>query len=61
MIETDAAYIEALNCFSFATQIWGAKQVDKYQDAQRAYEMGMKIYRENFVEKKICKEDDFEF
>jgi len=61
MLETESAYIEALNCFSFATQIWGAKQVDKYQDAQRAYEMGMKIYRENFVEKKVCKEDDFEF
>ena len=61
MSESDIAFIEAVNCFSFATQIWGSKQSDKYEEANRAYEMGMKIYREKFIEKNTCEEKEFEF
>lgn len=61
MIASDIAYIEALNCFEFANHIWSSRQAEKYEDAHKAYEMGMKIYNEKFVEKNTCVDDDFEF
>ena len=61
MSDTDAAFIEASNCFDFANHIWASRQSDKYDDAMKAYELGVKIYQEKFVEKKICDKDDFEF
>jgi hypothetical protein len=61
MSKTDEAYLEAMNCFSFANQIWAAGQKDRFDDAERAYSKGLEIYNENFVEKKICEDDDFEF
>mgnify|MGYP003333007093 FL=1 len=61
MRETDFAYIEAMNCLDFANHIWASRQKEKYEDARKAYEMGVKIYQEKFVEKKICVDDDFEF
>jgi hypothetical protein len=61
MSKTDEAYLEAMNCFSFANQIWASGQKDRFNDAEKAYSKGLKIYQENFVEKKICEDDDFEF
>jgi len=61
MSKNDEAYIEAMNCFGFANQIWASGQKDRFHDAERAYQKGIEIYQQNFVEKKICEDDDFEF
>jgi hypothetical protein len=61
MSDTDASYLEAMNCFEFAGHIWESRQKDKYEDAQKAYDLGIKIYNEKFVEKNTCVDDDFEF
>ncbi len=61
MSDTDAAFIEASNCFDFANHIWASRQKEKYDDAQKAYDLGVKIYEEKFVKKNACVDDDFEF
>jgi hypothetical protein len=61
MSKFDCAYIEASTCFEFATQIWRSRIKEKYADAATAFERGMKIYNENFVEKNICEDENFEF
>lgn len=61
MSDMDAAYIEASSCFEFANQIWRSRDKKRYGDAQRAFDSGMKIYNENFVEKNICEDEEFEF
>jgi hypothetical protein len=61
MSDTDCAYIEAMNCLDFANHIWASRQKEKYEDAQKAYDLGVKIYQEKFVKKNVCAEDDFEF
>jgi hypothetical protein len=50
-----------MNCLDFANHIWASRQKDKYEDAQKAYDLGVKIYEEKFVKKNVCAEDDFEF
>ena len=61
MSETDAAYIEASNCFDFANHIWASRQKDKYEDAQKAYDLGVQIYEKYFKEKNTCVDENFEF
>lgn len=61
MSDMDAAFIEASNCFDFANQIWASKDKKKYDQAQKSFEAGMKIYNEKFVEKNICEDENFEF
>ena len=61
MSDTDAAYIEASNCFDFANHIWASRQKDKYEDAQKAYDLGVEIYEKHFAEKKSCVDENFEF
>jgi hypothetical protein len=61
MSSIDAAFIEASNCFDFANHIWLSRQKERYDDAKKAFDMGMKIYNEYFAEKNTCAEEEFEF
>lgn len=61
MISLEEAYIEAMNCFMFANQVWASGQKERFNDAEAAYQKGKKIYQENFGEKKICEDEKFEF
>lgn len=60
MNEKDLAFVEIMNCFTFANQIWGAKQKDRFDEAKKAYELGMKIYREKFLQENSCKDNNLE-
>ena len=61
MSKTDTAFIEASTCFDFANQIWNSRQKERYDDAKRAFDMGMRIYNEYFAEKNACEDENFEF
>lgn len=61
MSDTDASYLEAMNCLEFANHIWTSRQKDKYEEAQKAYDLGVKIYEEKFLKKNACVDDGFEF
>lgn len=56
----DLAYIEIMNCFTFANQIWGSHQKDRYEEAQKSWDIGMKLYQEKFLKKNTCEDNNLE-